>query len=114
MFNEDYKLLVTILEKIKEVKEIEKTITSREEFSCNDSHIKLGVGFLFELTNITSKISAMTIIASPYLTKELPLLNRYKECIFNQDNSINAYKLYDFLTLELTSFEDELKLLLTK
>ena len=82
MFNEDYKLLVTILDKINELKIIEKAISSSEEFSCNDGHIKLGVGFLIELNELTNKISALTVLASPYLTKELPLLNRYKECIF--------------------------------
>jgi hypothetical protein len=114
MFNEDYKLLVTILNKIGEIKEIGNTFSSREEFACNDNNIHLGVGFINELTNITSKISAITILASTYLTKELPLLNRYKECIFNKDNSINAYKLYDFLTLELDTIQKELKDLLTK
>lgn len=114
MFNEDYKLLVTMLEKIKEMEVIEKTFSSREEFACNDSQIYLGVGFISELESIVDKISPLTILASPYLTKELPLIKRYKECIFNKDNSINAYKLYDFLTFELLEIEKELKDLLAK
>lgn len=114
MFNEDYKLLVSILEKIKDIKEITKNISSREEFACNDNNIKLGLGFLIDLTNITSNITPLTILASTYLTKELPILTRYKECIFNKDNSINAYKLYDFLTLELDSINNEIRLLLSK
>jgi len=114
MFNEDYKLLVTLLDMIKEMEAIEESFSSREEFACNDSRIHLGVGFINELESIINKISPMTILASPYLTKELPLIKRYKECIFNKDNSINAYKLYDFLTSELLEIENGVKELLTK
>ena len=114
MFNEDYKLLLALLEKIEEMKEIEKSFASREEFACNDSKILLGVGFISELESIINKISAMTVLASPYLTKELPLIKRYRECIFNQDNSINAYKLYDFLTSEILEIETGLKELAIK
>lgn len=114
MINEDLKLLTTILSKIKEIKNICLMFSSREEFSCNDSYIMMGVGILTELTSISEKISALTVLSSNYLTKELPLLNRYKECIFNKDNSINAYKLYDFLTLELLDLEREITELIIK
>ncbi|MBR3891562.1 MAG: hypothetical protein IKJ30_05795 [Bacilli bacterium] len=116
MPNNDLKLLIDTLEKIQKIKALQGSniISNREEFSCNDSYIKAGLGALIELVNTTNKINATTVLISPYLTKELPMLNRYKECIFNPDNSINAYKLFDFLTLEITTLEEEIKKLITK
>lgn len=116
MPNNDLKLLIDTLEKIEEIKSLNENniFSNREEFACNDSHIKMGLGALIQLVNTTNKISATTVLISPYLTKELPMLNRYKECIFNIDNSINAYKLYDFLTLEILEIEKEIRKLITK
>ena len=113
---DDYDLLLIILEKISEIKNFRSMYinSSREEFSCNDLHIKLGLGIIEELVNITNKIDANIILSSNYLTKEIPLLNRYKQNLFNPDNSINAYKLYDFLTFELNTLEKELKTIVNK
>ena len=116
MSNKDLQLLVSTLEKIEYIKSLTDThiLSSKEEFACNDSYIMMGVGILTDLVNITNKINATTVLASPYLTKELPMINRYKECIFNKDNSINAYKLFDFLTLEVLSLEKEIRSFITK
>ena len=63
---------------------------------------------------MTNKIEPSIILTSPYLTKEIPLLNRYRENLFNPDNSVNAYKLYDFLTYELDTIEKEIRELVSK
>lgn len=99
----NHDLLLILLEKIKEIKQFESINmnSSREEFACNDLYIKLGLGIIEELVNITNKIDANIILSSPYLTSEIPLLNRYRQSLFNPDNSVNAYKLYDFLTFEV-------------
>ncbi len=116
MPNQDFNLLVAALNNLEHLKTLASSpvLSSKEEFACNDTYIKMGVGALVELVNITNKISATTVLVSPYLTKELPMLNRYKECIFNPDNSVNAYKLYDFLTLELKGLEEEVRRLIVK
>ena len=112
----DYDLLLIILEKIKEIKKFKDTNmnSSREEFSCNDLYIKLGLGIVEELVNITNKVDALVILNSTYLTKEIPLLNRYRQNLFNPDNSVNAYKLYDFLTYEVINLENGIKELISK
>lgn len=112
----NHDLLLIILEKISEIKTFEATNISpfREEFACNDLYIKLGLGIVEELVNITNKIDANVILTSPYLTKEIPLLNRYRQSLFNPDNSVNAYKLYDFLTYEVNSIEKGIKELVNK
>ncbi len=103
----NYDLLLILLEKIKEIKLFctNNIRSSREEFSCNDLYIKLGLGIVEELVNITNKINADIILSSAYLTKQIPLLNRYRQNLFNPDNSVNAYKLYDFLTYEVNNLE---------
>ena len=103
----DHDLLLIILEKIAKIKSFEASNISpyREEFACNDLYIKLGLGIVEELVNVTNKIDANIILTSPYLTKEVPLLNRYRQSLFNPDNSVNAYKLYDFLTFEVDELE---------
>jgi hypothetical protein len=107
----NYDLLLIILEKIADIKTFKATNmnSSREEFSCNDLYIKLGLGIVEELVNITNKIDASIILTSDYLTKEIPLLNRYHKNLFNPDNSVNAYKLYDFLTFEVDMLEKGIK-----
>ena len=112
----NYDILLIILEKIKEIKKFEATNinSSKEEFACNDMHIKLGLGIVEELVNITNKVDATIILASPYLTKEIPLLNRYRQNLFNPDNTINAYKLYDFLTYEVNALAEGIKELVNR
>ena len=112
----NYDLLLILLEKIKDIKIFKATNmnTSKEEFACNDLYIKLGLGIVEELINITNKIDANIILSSTYLTKEIPLLNRYRQNLFNPDNSVNAYKLFDFLTYEVNTFEQEIKELINK
>ena len=107
----NYDILMTILEKISDIKSFKDTNmhSSREEFACNDLYIKLGLGIVEELVNITNKVDANIILSSNYLTKEIPLLNRYRQSLFNPDNSVNAYKLYDFLTYEVDSLEKGIK-----
>ena len=102
----DYDLLLMILDNIKDIKELNK-FSSREEFSSNDQAIKLGIGLVTTLLNLTEKLDPVVILTNKYLAKEIPLLNRYKEHLFNRDNSINAYKLYDFLTYEVVDLEKE-------
>jgi hypothetical protein len=116
MDKKDLLLLVETDKKLSQIEEITSSymFSSREEFACNDSYIKMGVGILMDLVNITNKISATIILSSPYLTKEIPILNRYKECIFNEDNTINSYKLFDFLTLEIRGLKKEIETLLIK
>ena len=116
MNKKDLLLLVETDKKLAQIEEITSSymFSSREEFACNDSYIKMGVGILMDLVNITNKISATTILSSNYLTRETPMLNRYKECIFNEDNTINSYKLFDFLTLEIKELKKEIKDLLIK
>jgi hypothetical protein len=99
----NHDLLLIVLEKIKDIKTFEATNmnSSREEFACNDLYIKLGLGIVEELVNITNKIDANIILSNKYLTTEIPLLTRYRQALFNPDNSVNAYKLYDFLTYEM-------------
>jgi hypothetical protein len=103
----NYDLLLVLLEKIKEIKLFcaNNIRSTREEFSCNDLYIKLGLGIVEELVNITNKINADVILSSAYLTKQIPLLNRYRQHLFNPDNSVNAYKLYDFFTYEVNNLE---------
>lgn len=112
----NFDLILTILEKIKEIKlfQAANIDSSKEEFACNDLYIKLGLGIVEELINMTNKIEASIILSSSYLTKEIPLLNRYRENLFNPDNSVNAYKLYDFLTYEVNTLEKELRELVSK
>ena len=112
----NHDLLLIILEKIEETKQFEATnmSSSREEFACNDLYIKLGLGIVEELVNITNKIDANVILSSPYLTAEIPLLNRYRQYLFNPDNSVNAYKLYDFLTQEIDSLQKGITELVNK
>ena len=112
----NHDILLIILEKISEIKSFESTNISpfREEFACNDLYIKLGLGIVEELVNITNKIDANIVLTNPYLTKEIPLLNRYRQSLFNPDNSVNAYKLYDFLTFEVNSLEKGIKELVNK
>ena len=112
----NHDLLLILLEKIKDIKTFKATNinSSREEFACNDLYIKLGLGIIEELINITNKIDASVILSSKYLTKEIPMLNRYKQNIFNPDNSVNAYKLYDFLTHEVETLEQGVKELVSK
>ena len=107
----NYDLLLIVLEKIHEINTFRTTHLhySREEFACNDLYIKLGIGIVEELVNITNKIDANIILTSSYLTTEIPLLNRYRQSLFNPDNSINAYKLYDFLTYEVDALENGIK-----
>ena len=59
--------------KIKDIKTFKATNinSSREEFACNDLYIKLGLGIIEELINITNKIDASVILSSKYLTKEI-------------------------------------------
>ena len=112
----NYDILMTILEKISQIKKFKENNihSSKEEFSCNDLYIKLGLGIIEELVSITNKIDANIILSSSYLTKEIPLLSRYRQYLFNPDNSVNAYKLYDFLTLEVDSLEKGIKELVGK
>ena len=112
----NHDLLLILLEKISDIKKFEATNmnSSREEFSCNDLYIKLGLGIVEELVNITNKIDARIILSSQFLTQEIPLLNRYRQSLFNPDNSINAYKLYDFLTNEVNLLETGIKELVNK
>ena len=112
----NYDILTILLEKIKDIKKFEETnmSTSREEFACNDLYIKLGLGIVEELVNITNKVSANIILSSSFLTNEIPLLNRYRQNLFNPDNSVNAYKLYDFLTNEIDLLEDGIKDLMNR
>lgn len=112
----NYDLILLILEKIKDIKLFKATNinSSKEEFACNDLYIKLGLGIVEELINMTNKIEANIILSSSYLTKEIPLLNRYRENLFNPDNTVNAYKLYDFLTYEVDTLEKELRELVNK
>lgn len=112
----NYDLLLILLEKIRNIKTFKATNinSSREEFACNDLYIKLGLGIIEELVNITNKVDANVILASKYLTKEIPLLNRYKQNLFNPDNSVNAYKLYDFLTYEVDALEQGVKELVNR
>lgn len=112
----NHDLLLIILEKISEIKSFEATnmSASREEFACNDLYIKLGLGIVEELVNITNKVDANIVLGSAYLTKEIPLLNRYRQSLFNPDNTVNAYKLYDFLTYEVNSLEEGIKELVNK
>lgn len=107
----NYDLLMVILEKINDINTFKDQYikASREEFACNDMHIKLGLGIVEELVNITNKVDANIILASEYLTNEIPLLNRYHQNLFNPDNSVNAYKLYDFLTHEVINLENGIK-----
>ena len=104
-------LLLIALEKIQDINKFKETYihSSREEFACNDLFIKLGIGIVEELVNITNKIDANVILSSEYLTREIPLLNRYRQSLFNPDNTVNAYKLYDFLTHEVYSLEENIK-----
>lgn len=112
----NHDLLLILLEKIYDIKKFEATNmhSSREEFACNDLYIKLGLGIVEELVNITNKIDASIILSSQYLTSEIPLLNRYRQSLFNPDNSVNAYKLYDFLTHEVNLLEKGIKELVNK
>lgn len=112
----NYDLLLIILEKITDINKFRETNmhSSREEFACNDLYIKLGLGIVEELVNITNKVDANIILSSSYLTKEIPLLNRYHQSLFNPDNSVNAYKLYDFLTFEVDSLEHGIKELVNR
>ena len=112
----NHDLLLILLEKISDIKQFEATnmSSSREEFACNDLYIKLGLGIVEELINITNKIDADIILSSPYLTTEIPLLNRYRQSLFNPDNSVNAYKLYDFITHEIDSLQHGIKELVNK
>ena len=112
----NHDLLLILLEKIRDIKQFEATNmnSSREEFACNDLYIKLGLGIVEELVNITNKIDASIILSSPYLTSEIPLLNRYRQSLFNPDNSVNSYKLYDFLTHEVNLLEKGIKELVNK
>lgn len=112
----NHDLLLIILEKIEDIKKFESSnmSSSREEFACNDLYIKLGLGIVEELVNITNKIDANAILSSQYLTSEIPLLNRYRQSLFNPDNSVNAYKLYDFLTQEIDSLQQGITELVNK
>lgn len=112
----NHDLLLIILEKITDIKKFEATnmSSSREEFACNDLYIKLGLGIVEELVNITNKIDANIILSSSYLTSEIPLLNRYRQSLFNPDNSVNAYKLYDFLTYEVDCLQEGIKELVNR
>lgn len=112
----NYDLLLIVLEKIHEINKFRENNmhSSREEFACNDLYIKLGLGIIEELVNITNKIDANIILSSSYLTNEIPLLNRYRQSLFNPDNTVNAYKLYDFLTYEVDSLENGIKELVNK
>ena len=112
----NHDLLLILLEKIKDIQKFEATNihSSREEFACNDLYIKLGLGIVEELVNITNKIDANIVLSNNYLTMEIPLLTRYRQSLFNPDNSVNAYKLYDFLTLELKGLEEEVRRLIVK
>lgn len=112
----NYDILMIVLEKISDIKSFKNTNihSSREEFACNDLHIKLGLGIVEELVNITNKVDANVVLSSSYLTKEIPLLNRYRQTLFNPDNTINAYKLYDFLTYEVEALENGIKELVDK
>lgn len=112
----NYDLLLILLEKIADIKTFKATNmhSSREEFACNDLYIKLGLGIIEELVNITNKVDASVILSSTYLTKEIPLLNRYRQNLFNPDNSVNAYKLYDFLTYEVDALERGIKELVNR
>lgn len=112
----NYDLLLIILEKIHEINIFREQHmhSSREEFACNDLYIKSGLGIVEELVNITNKIDANIILSSKYLTNEIPLLNRYRQSLFNPDNSVNSYKLYDFLTYEIDSLEAGIKELVNR
>lgn len=107
----NYDLLMVVLAKINDINKFNETYihSSREEFACNDLFIKLGIGIIEELVNITNKIDANIILSSKYLTNEIPLLNRYRQSLFNPDNTVNAYKLYDFLTHEVHALEEGIK-----
>lgn len=112
----NHDLLLILLEKIKDIKKFEATNihSSREEFACNDLYIKLGLGIVEELVNITNKIDANIVLSNKYLTMEIPLLTRYRQSLFNPDNSVNAYKLYDFLTHEIDCLYQEITELVNK
>ena len=112
----NYDLLSILLQKIEDIKTFQATNmnSSKEEFACNDLYIKLGLGIVEELVNITNKVDANIILSSQYLTNEIPLLNRYRQNLFNPDNSVNAYKLYDFLTFEVDLLQEGVKELMNR
>ena len=73
---------------------------NRDDFAQNESHINIGIGILGEIRNIFSAIDTDLYILNKELYELITPIQKYSDNLFNNYKIVNAYKLYDFLSID--------------
>lgn len=84
--------------------------TSKEEFVTNQDNINITIGMISELKEIIYSLNENIYILNPELYNIITPIKKYGENLFTNYKIVNAYKLYDFLKLDL----QKLKIFLDK
>lgn len=105
-----YKPIITLKETINKNDKIIKNILmkSKDEFASNESLINISLGVISELKEIISSIDPNAYILNPTLYEIMSPITNFFSNLFNSYIIPNAFKIYDFLKIDLQQLKSYL------
>lgn len=108
-----YNLLVKLTSTLNKCDDIIKLISShtKNSFACNEEIINVGIGLVSEVSNYLSFLDDEVYMLSNKLHELSDPIRKYANNLFNSYKFVNAYKLYDCITIDINNLKTYLNTL---
>ena len=102
-----YKLLTLLTDTLNKSTPLVEDIlkVGKEVFSDNEEYISIGIGILNEIKNIFDAVDEEFFVLNKKIYDSLLPLVNYSRKLFNNYGFVNAYKLYDVLSIDLENLK---------
>jgi len=105
-----YKILTTLTKTLNESNSLiaEFLKEGKDNFSNNEIHINIAIGLISEVKEIVEDLDEDIFMLNRNLHDILAPIINYSKNLFNDYKIVNAYKLYDALTIDIQKLKEYL------
>lgn len=104
MHNE-YKILMTLTETLNTKLLSEIIALDKNNFVSNDNLVNIAIGIIDEAKKITDHLPSDFYVLNPTLCNHIVSIRKYHSSLLDNNLLVNAYKLYDFIKIDLNNLK---------